>query len=532
MSLKKQTITFSETGQFSRLFLDYINAEQQLKHFYAYAPAISSFEKIIQDRASQNINRKGLVDVLLEQHKGLELSAFQSANISALKEKNTYTVCTGHQLCLFTGPLYFIFKIISTINLAEALKKQFPEHTFVPVYWMASEDHDFAEVSSVNLFGKKISWTNEQASGAVGRLTTTSLDPVVEELKQILGDSDHANELIALFTEAYLKHPTLADATRYVVHQLFKEYGLLILDADQKELKQEFTLFIKDDILNNTNHQLVQQSIDQLVSLGYSAQVNPREINFFYSKEHIRERIENDGDVFQVLNTDIRFTKEQLITEIELHPEHFSPNVVLRPLYQQYILPNLAYIGGPGEIAYWLEYLQMFNHHRITFPVLMPRNFALISDERTAQTIQKLGFTVTDFFEDADVLSKRFVTIQSDGKLSLDQEQGQIAAAFDDVLTKAVAVDQTLKGTVEAEMQKALNSLKNIEAKVIRAEKQKQETSINQIKKIKSKFFPEDSLQERYENFAPFYVKHGKAFISQLKDSFDPFELKMLILEL
>jgi bacillithiol biosynthesis cysteine-adding enzyme BshC len=532
MTLKKERISFKDSKQFSKLFIDYVNGTEQLKPFYSYSPKIESFKQIIADKSNEGLNREVLASVLKEQYASLTDTSLQLKNIELLLDKKTYTVCTGHQLCLFTGPMYFIYKILSTINLAEEFKKNYPDYNFVPVYWMASEDHDFAEIQSIHLFGKTVSWNNEHAKGAVGRLESFSMDTVIDELKLILGDSSNANELLELFQEAYLKHHDLAGATRFMVHQLFKEYGLLILDPDAKELKREFTLFIKDDVLNNTNHAIVQQSIDELSKLGFSAQVNPREINCFYIKDGIRERIENDGNVFSVLNTDITFTKEAIVTEIELHPNRFSPNVVLRPLYQQCILPNVAYIGGPGELAYWLEYKAMFNHHNIVFPILMPRNFALLSDEKTNQQIGKLGFIVNDFFQDVDVLNKSFVTKNASGSLDLTAEQAGISAAFDDVMTKAIAVDATLKGTVEAEMQKALNSIKNIESKIVRAEKQKQETSINQIKKIKAKFFPEDTLQERYENFAPFYIKHGKQFISIIKEELKPFDFELLILEL
>jgi bacillithiol biosynthesis cysteine-adding enzyme BshC len=247
---------------------------------------------------------------------------------------------------------------------------------------------------------------------------------------------------------------------------------------------------------------------------------------------NIRERIENDGNVFKVLNTDITFTEEQLKTEIELHPGRFSPNVVLRPVYQQKILPNIAYVGGPGEIAYWLEYKAMFEHHKISFPVLIPRNFAMISDEKSMTQISKLGFEMKDIFRDVDVLIKEFIIKNSSDSLSLKEEEEKLTKIFNEISGKAISIDSTLKSTVEAEMQKSINSIKNIESKLMRAEKQKQETSVNQIKKLKDKYLPEGVLQERYDNFIPFYLKSGKDFIKDLKDAFVPFEFEMVIVEM
>src|SRR3989344_4404179 len=229
MTLKKQHISFEDTKQFSKLFLDYINGESMLRKFYSYSPEIDSFKQAIDDKRKESTNRILLVDVLKKQYSKYSDNSTLSDNINLLLKKETFTVCTGHQLCLFTGPLYFIYKIISTINLAEALKKKYPENNFVPVYWMATEDNDFEEISSINLFGKKIKW-NSDAKGAVGRLNPASLNVVIDELKQILGESANAKELIQLFKDTYLQHVTISEATRYMVHQLFSEYGLVILD--------------------------------------------------------------------------------------------------------------------------------------------------------------------------------------------------------------------------------------------------------------------------------------------------------------
>ncbi len=512
MSFKKTTLRLADTKQFSKLVIHYINGEEKLRKFYSYKPSIDSFKQAIEDKSKENINRKLLVEVITEQYKKSNIS-IPSAQISILENENTFTVCTGHQLCLFTGPLYFIYKIITTINLAEELKKQYADYNFVPVYWMASEDHDFDEIKSINLFGQKLMWDNPTAKGAVGRLKTDELKVTIDEFKKILGESSNANELTKLFSEAYLNHPNLAVATRYLVHSLFADSDLVILDADDARLKSEFLEIIKDDISNRTNYKIVNKTIEELKQAGYDAQVNPREINLFQLTDNDRWRIEKPTD--ETLN---------------LKPESYSPNVVLRPLYQQKILPNLAYVGGPGEIAYWMEYRAMFNHHKINFPVLIPRNFAMMIDEKSEQQMNKLGITISDLFKDTEVLIKEFITRNSTIDISLKDEEDKLVAAFNVIMEKAVKFDVTLKGAVEAEMQKALNSLKNIEGKLVKAEKQKQETTVNQIKKLKDKFFPGGMLQERHDNFAPYYLKSGKQLIGDLKEQFNPFEFEMMIL--
>jgi bacillithiol biosynthesis cysteine-adding enzyme BshC len=533
MTFTKSNISLSETGQFSRLIIDYISNNNTLKSFYTYEPRIESFTQALEDRNKAALDRGTLVEALKEQYKKTGISGIETS-IERLADKNTYTVCTGHQLCLFTGPLYFIYKLVSTINLAEALKKKYPDLDFVPVYWMATEDHDFEEICSIHLFNKKLRWDNAAASGAVGRLDSASLVMVMEELKTIMGGTEQATKLTGLFTQAYLKHPTIAEATRWLVHQLFGIYGLLIIDGDHSELKSSFSSIIADDLLHHTNHQLINQTISELEKQGIKAQVNPRPINCFYMVDHLRERIELGADhIYKVVNTDITFTKEALLEELKDHPERFSPNVVLRPLYQQYLLPNLAYVGGPGELAYWLEYKAMFDHHHILFPVLIPRNFALLMDEKTEQQFTKAGFSMPpDLFKDTEVLIKELVAKNTTAQLSLDEQQTKMATVFAEISERATAVDATLKAAVEAEFQKANNAIKNIESKIMRSEKQKQETGINQLKKIKEKFFPGEALQERYDNFIPYYLKYGDDFIGNLKAAFDPFDYRLMILKM
>ena len=530
MTFTKSNIALSETGQFSKLIVDYINKNSALQSFYTYQPTIESFQQAMVDRNKETLNREVLVNALKDQYKKAGITGVEKT-IDLLLDKNTYTVCTGHQLCLFTGPLYFIFKLISTINLAETLKKKYPSSHFVPIYWMATEDHDFEEVCSVNLFGKTIKWNNNDASGAVGRLKTDSLSEVMTELQPILGDTENARKLTALFTQAYLNHKTIADATRWLVHQLFSTYGLVIIDGDDARLKATFADILEDDLLNNTNHKFVNETIVQLEKQQIKAQVNPRLINIFYMMDHLRERIElGENGTYNVLNTDITFTKEALLLELKKYPERFSPNVVLRPLYQQKILPNLAYVGGPGELAYWLEYKAMFDHHHIQYPVLIPRNFALLVDDKTEQQFTRAGFQFKDLFKNTEVLIKELVAKNTSSQLSLADQQTKLESLFSEISSLATAVDATLKAAVEAEFQKASNAIKNIESKIMRSEKQKQEIGINQIKKIKEKFFPQDVLQERYDNFIPYYLKYGDEWISGLKSVFDPFTYELLIL--
>lgn len=526
---KQHSIPFKKAGILNSLVLNYVQRDEQLSSFYTFFPDTEGFEIFLNRKPYKNLNRDNLASIVLEQSKATaNLSELSRLNISKLAIANTYTVTTGHQLVLFTGPLYFIYKIISTLNLAENLKKEFPKMDFVPVYWMASEDHDFEEVSSFNAFGKKISWQSSQ-SGAVGDFETAELSALQMQVEELFGKSEHAVYLNQLFENAYLNHKTLAEATRFIVNELFGEHGIVIIDGNDKRFKTQFKEFFKDDIFNNSASSLVNATILQLQGLGYEAQVNPRLINCFYLEKGSRKRIEKNGELYNLVGTNTNFTKAELENIIETTPEKISPNVVLRPVYQQCILPNIAYVGGPGELAYWLEFKNMFDAFGVEMPLLVPRDFVSIIDKGLKGKIDKLSFKAEDFFKSEQELIKEF-QVRSNAVFSVDRQKEQLAQIYNSLSEKIALVDKTLSGTVSAELQKAIGSLDMLSGKANKALKQRSETEINQIKGVKQKLFPEGVPQERYENFSVFYLKYGKAFITELKGLLDPFMLEQKLL--
>ncbi len=516
MQFSKQTTSISSTHLFSKLFTDYLNQAESVKPFYEFHFNKTDFETYFTKNDFNTVDRTVLVNTLHQQSQLVaNTSNLTSTHIDLLKLNNTYTVTTGHQLCLFTGPLYFIYKIISTINFAKTLSQQFTDKHFVPVYWMASEDNDFEEVNHIHTFGKTLLWNSNQ-KGSVGEFNTSGINDVITELKTVLGDNANADELIQLFETAYLKHTNLADATRYLCNELFGDYGLIILDGNDAQLKSLFKDEFKTDAFQNTSAKCVNETITELTK-NYSAQVTPRDINIFYKESGLRERIEQVGEVYQVINTDIKFTAQELETIIDTSPEKLSPNVVLRPLYQQKILPNVAYVGGPGELAYWLEYKAMFDAYRIAMPILVPRHFVMLVDKGTQNKLQKLNLQLQDTFTDGEELIKQFIKTEH-ADIHLENEKNKLTQLFSEILSAVISIDKTLVGTVEAEKQKAVNGIGSIEQKINRALKQKSETDINQIWSIKGKLFPHNQPQERYDNFTMYYSKYGKSFLKELME--------------
>ncbi len=528
---QKQTLSFDETKHLNALVHDYLLKKKDTEPLYSAFPDLDGYKKLLSDqKLYSSSNRKVLVQSLTQQAQTVANTSKESiANIAELENSNCFSVTTGHQLCLFTGPLYFIYKIISTINLSEWLNENFPDMKFVPVYWMASEDHDFEEVNHVFVYGKKIQWKTDE-KGAVGNFKTNTIESAITELETVLGNSENSNELISLFKNAYLKHDSLAKATRFLVNELFGKYGLVIADGDDKTLKQEFIPFIKKDIFENIPSKKINETISYLQTKKYTAQVNPREINCFIIDEHGRNRIEKAGDSYTVIGTKKTFTKAELEKLIDASPEKISPNVVLRPLYQQHILPNIAYLGGPGELNYWLEYKAMFDAMNVFFPILQPRASIMLIDKNQAQKLDKLGIDNASIFKSEQELINFIVEAKGES-VELSEEKKKAEAIFTELQKKTTDIDKTLENLVKAELQKTLNSIDAIEAKLNRSLKQRSETEINQLKTIRSKLFPESMPQERYDNLSMYYAKYGKGFISEIKKQTEGNDLKYFILK-
>ncbi len=526
-----EDISFQQTNLFSNLILDYVSQQDKVKEFYQYPPTSDVIETIIEDKKREPIDRNSLAETIRHQYEGFTTSSAVLENITSFKNENTFCIVTAHQLNIFTGPLYYIYKIAQTISTCRQLKQKYPAYHFIPVYWMGSEDHDFEEINHIHLYNKKIEWTDKQG-GATGNYNTASLLPVVDELKNLLGTAQYTDELTEHFRKAYLMED-LSKATRYLVDVLFGRYGLLVVDGNDKKLKQLFAGIIKDELLERNSFRLVKEQLHKLEAKGYKQQATPRAINLFYLNKNSRERIEWDEAAasYKVVNTSVVFTKEEMMNEVENFPERFSPNVILRPLYQQMVLPSLAYIGGGGEVAYWLQLKPVFEYYKVNYPQLLLRNSALLVNEQTLKKIEKLDFSLSDFFKDLEVLRKEYIAAHTEENIDVSMYKTAVSAEFEKLKELAKNIDATLVNTVGAELQKSLQSIDAIEKRLMKSLKQKNETALNQMEKIKGQLFPDNSLQERKENFSVYYCTQGQKFIDNLIEVFDVYGKQFLLIQ-
>lgn len=521
-------IPLKDITQFSKRDRAYIEEIAALRPFYKYSVDIASFETVIADKKGDQTDRPLLVQALTAQYSSLTKSELVQKNVDLLLDEKTFTIVTAHQPSLFTGPLYYIYKILSTIRLSEVLKETYPSYNFVPVFVSGAEDHDFEEVNHAKVFSKTISWENDE-SGAVGHMSTKKLAEPLAELKEMLGNNENALSIFQKIEHAYTANSSYGKATIELIHDLFKSFGLVVLDMSVAALKRVAIPIFKKELLQQASAPLVEASISKLNEIGFNAQASPREINLFYLHDQIRSRIVFEDKHYKVLDSSFTFSENELLSELENHPERFSPNVVMRPLYQELILPNLAYIGGGGEIAYWLERKTQFEHFGINFPMLIRRSSGLIIGKGHSKKMAKLNLSLGELLKEEEDLIKHFINQNASTELSLAKQKGQLKTIFNEISDLAKAIDPTLSGSVKAEQVKQLKSLEAIEARFVKAEKKKSEVSVNQIRALKASLFPSRSLQERKVNFLSFYINHGDAFFETLKMQLNPLDKDFVV---
>lgn len=518
-----QRIPFSEIPQLSSRDVAYAMQDESMKPFFKYGVDIESFKQVILDKQKDNTDRPRLVNELKAQYEQLSTNEIVAKQVNLLADQNTFTVTTAHQPSLFTGPLYFVIKIISTINLARKLSETYPEYNFVPIFLTGGEDHDFEEANHLHLFGKTIEWQNDE-SGSVGAMGTDSLVKPLAELKEILGDSDRAQSVFAELEASYTRHDRYSMATIDYVHTLFGQYGLVVIDTSKRAFKESFKAIMREELLEQPSQELVEKTQAALTDAGFGAQAHAREINLFYLRDGLRERIVLEDGQYKVLNTDYVFSTVEILKELDDHPDHFSPNVVMRPLLQEKVLPNLAYIGGGGELAYWMERQSQFEYFGVNFPMLIRRNSLMWIDKGTAKRMTKLGLQSNQLFMGTEALLKAYIRDNSENELSINTEKEQLKSLFESIAAKAKNIDPTLGKAILADYARQAKSVENLEGRLMRAEKQKHDTALNQIRNLKEKLYPKNGLQERFDNFLPFYLRYGHDFFNILLDALDPLE--------
>ena len=527
--MKVLKVDYTQLSYWSQTDLAYIRQDEALMHFAAYVPEKARIPEVIRNNSGHKVDRSLLLNVLKKQYAQLGLSLPIPDPI--FLNENTFTVTTAHQPTLLTGPLFHIYKIASTIHLAKELSENKDGHTYIPFFIMNAEDHDWPEVNHLYLFGRKYEW-DRKSTGPSGRLSLEGLDSFIKTITDLFANAKHGEEIKNLLEDCLSGASHYGEFHRLLLHRLFGQYGLVILDMDDADLKRAFIPVMEKEIREQFSLEPVSATQSTLEKSGFKAQAFCRPINLFYMTDELRERLDpHEGGVIRV-ESKIKYSLDEIVAELHAHPERFSPNVILRPLYEEYILPNLAYIGGGGEIAYWLERKTQFAAAGIPYPMLIRRNSLLMVAGSSKSQMDKLELTSLDILPGYDAIVKMYLRKHSQNELKFDEELEMIQKAYALLAAKAEPYDPTLSKAMLAEQTKQVKQFEQLGSRLLRAEKQLQETNLKRIQKIKEKLFPDGGLQERHDNFLSIYADYGPQWIETLVEICDPMERKFMILEL
>jgi bacillithiol biosynthesis cysteine-adding enzyme BshC len=523
-----EQIPFTDIPGTSHLFLDYLSGNSQLAGFYESCPSESAYPTIYKKLKAISYPRKGLVELLLTQNQQFGASEITLENIKLLENMETVAVVTGQQVGLFGGPLYTICKTLTAIQIVRTLKKQFSIPA-IPIFWMAADDNDFAEINHIFFLDKsnqvvKLEYTpetlvsNKSASGIVFE---EKINETITQIESSLFDTEFKSQIFIDLRECYQPGKSFSTAFGQWMTKLFSQYGLVILDPTDTAVRKLAGALFKKEIAEQTKiKEIIQKTTNSLLEKGYHQQVViPEEkTNLFidYAGSRHPVRIENNQYLFP--GTNMKYTAEELVELIDQSPERFSPNVLLRPIMEDMIFPTIAYIAGPNELAYYAQIKDMYSLFGVQMPLIIPRVSLTILEKKIADALEKYQIAVLSLFENAEkaVSDTLKQSLPKEIESELKQLTEQIVSQFQQLNDNVTQWEPSLKDAISNSRNSVLHQINNLENKIGLAHKKKNETVREQLNKLVNHLVPNRELQERTMNLVPYLVKYNYDFINQL----------------
>lgn len=531
-ALPATTRPWRQLQLFPTLLRNYLEGDDRLAPFYDFSPDRNGLLAAAEARTGYPVDRLLLQERLraqyLEMDPDFERRASAQAvlkHLEALGSDDCLTVTTGHQLQLFGGVHFFWYKIMDTILLARRLEHMRGGKPVVPVFWMGAEDHDFEEIRRIRVGEETWEWTSEQFHGqSVGRLDPTELLPLIHRLRQRLAITQHGEYLSDWLEAAHRSHQRYAQTYRQMIHQMLGATGLLILDSDDASLKTAGRKLFTTDVLDQNIGRAVMTQSSAMEEAGFATQVTPYSVNQFMHTAHGRHRIEAQSGYYTLKDRPGQtWSTAEMESLIERHPEYLSPNVITRPIFQEQLLPNVAYFGGPSEVGYWLQLRAGFEAAEAFFPVVLPRNSAFWISGTVRRKMQQLDLDPQDFFQKIDVLKARYIEDRPEVKLFYHQWQ-ETQACTHKLHTESERLPEELRKVAASEVQAARHRLDAAARRLRRRARQDHSVALNRLDQAYEALFPGGAPQERVESFMSYYREMDDQYFQTLLQHFDPLD--------
>ncbi len=540
-------INFSDIPKHQNLFLDYLYEFDNVKNFYKHNfrsketyPQL--FKNITEAKSKKAFQ---ISPIIKNQYKDFpQISLKTLRNIELIDNPKTIAVVTGQQLGIFGGPLYTIYKIITAIRLSNQMNERYDDYKFIPVFWLEGDDHDFNEVRAINIFdtenkvvtiGYKEEIDDDDAKQSVGNLILDeSINDSLNQLESLLRESDFKSGLFSKLKSIYKPGKSFKESFKELLIWLFDELGLIVFDPQDAEVKNILKPIFKKEVTDFVIHtQKLIQTSAELEEL-YHAQVKVKPVNLFYHTDDGRYSIEPVEEIYKLKRKRKQFTREEILNEIEIAPQRFSPNVLLRPICQDYLLPTGFYIAGPSEISYFAQVMPLYDFYEIVFPIVYPRSSVTVLEKNVNAALDKYDITLNDVFLGLSELKEKVISGLSENNIERTFEEvlNDVELLFDKIKENLFAVDKTLVDSSERYKEKIISTFNELKSKSVKAQETKYETTVRQLTRISNLLYPLENLQEREINFTYFYNKYGKEFISKIYDdiSVSEFEHQVIII--
>ncbi|MCW9097163.1 MAG: bacillithiol biosynthesis cysteine-adding enzyme BshC, partial [Ignavibacteriaceae bacterium] len=453
-------------------------------------------------------------------------------------------IVTGQQVGILGGPLYTFYKIITAIKLSRFLSERYDDYNFVPVFWLEGDDHDFNEVRSIKIInegnslstiGYKEQVEEDDSKQSVGFIKfDSSITDFFKNLSSGLKETEFKASLIEELKDFYLEGKTFKEAFRDLVFKYFDKYGLVIFDPQDSEVKRLLKPIFKKEITDFRLHTEKLVHLSATLEELYHAQVKVKPVNLFLMVDEGRHSIEPVENEYKLRRKRKSFTEEQILELLENEPEKFSPNVLLRPICQDFLLPTAFYIGGPSEISYFAQIKPLYEFYDIVPPIIYPRSSATILETPIAKIMEKHAVDLNEIFIDVENIKKKIINSVEESSIDemFDGLTNHVETAFDELKEKLIDLDKTIADSSNRYRDKIFGSINELKSKAEKAQQKKYEVTLRQIDRAAINLFPNSNLQERELNFVYFVNKYGEDFMKKIFDELQINKFEHQVIEL
>lgn len=511
----------------NHVLADYWSPNTAIHQFFEYEYNDQAFEKRAEHLARNSRDQKELTTIIRQFMEPLGLSKKANEHLEQL-EQGAMVIVGGQQAGILTGPLYSVHKAISVIALAkeQSTKLQQP---VIPVFWIAGEDHDLEEINHTytvhgellkkRAYGER---SRRKTMASATALNKESMTQLINTIIRDIGETEYTETLIKQLVDALNNSETFTDFFACLMNQLFKEEGLLLIDAANFQFRQfEHKYFAQIIQSNEEIARVVTEKEQELERAGYGKPIlaTYEAANLFYVEDGERHLLERKNDLFVNLAANLKFTQEELLEVAHNHPERLSNNVVTRPLMQEMTLPVLAFVGGPGELAYWATLKNAFSVLDLQMPIFAPRLHITIVTRHVEQLLREHQLTVTDVWEEKALhLKERFIAdVQdSEAKRQIQAMQQLLVEKYEELASYLEKQHLQLDKILEKNQENHAKQFDYLQQKIEQTVLGKHETTIRKFMTLQNELYPNDGFQERSFNPYQYFNEFGPMLITEM----------------